>query len=58
MGEEVNASEKDTIRAGINKYLSLVTFSHTIFAMPFAMIGFTMGVVKMENFDPMILVIL
>ena len=58
MGEEVNASEKDTIRAGINKYLSLVTFSHTIFAMPFAMIGFTMGVIKMDNFDPMILVIL
>ena len=56
MGEEVNASEKDTIRTGINKYLSLVTFSHTIFAMPFAMIGFTMGVVKMDNFDPMILV--
>lgn len=25
----------------INKYLSLVKFSHTIFAMPFALIGFT-----------------
>lgn len=28
----------------IKKYLSLVKFSHTIFAMPFAMIGFTLGV--------------
>ena len=27
----------------INKYLSLVKFSHTIFAMPFAMIGFFYG---------------
>ncbi len=29
---------------GINKYLSLVTFSHTIFAMPFALIGFFLAV--------------
>ncbi|MDE1191698.1 MAG: putative 4-hydroxybenzoate polyprenyltransferase [Arachidicoccus sp.] len=28
----------------IKNYLSLVKFSHTIFAMPFAMIGFTLGV--------------
>jgi 4-hydroxybenzoate polyprenyltransferase len=28
----------------IRKYLSLVKFSHTIFAMPFAMIGFALGV--------------
>jgi 4-hydroxybenzoate polyprenyltransferase len=28
----------------IKKYLSLVKFSHTIFAMPFAMIGFTLAV--------------
>lgn len=27
----------------INKYLSLVKFSHTVFAMPFAAIGFVMG---------------
>ncbi len=27
-----------------NKYLSLIKFSHTIFAMPFALIGFTIGV--------------
>ncbi len=29
---------------GINKYLKLVTFSHTIFAMPFALIGFFVAV--------------
>jgi 4-hydroxybenzoate polyprenyltransferase len=28
----------------IKNYLSLVKFSHTIFAMPFALIGFTLGV--------------
>lgn len=28
----------------IKKYLSLVKFSHTIFAMPFAMIGFFLGI--------------
>lgn len=28
----------------IKKYLSLIKFSHTIFAMPFAMIGFALGV--------------
>jgi 4-hydroxybenzoate polyprenyltransferase len=29
---------------GINQYLSLVTFSHTIFALPFALIGFFLAV--------------
>lgn len=28
----------------VKKYLSLVKFSHTIFALPFAFIGFFMGV--------------
>src|SRR4051794_22658027 len=28
----------------IKNYLSLVKFSHTIFAMPFAMIGFFLGI--------------
>src|ERR1700739_3333954 len=27
----------------VKKYLSLIKFSHTIFAMPFAMIGFALG---------------
>lgn len=30
-------------------YLSLVKFSHTIFAMPFAMIGFFLGIHKMQS---------
>lgn len=37
----------------IKKYLSLIKFSHTIFAMPFAMIGFVYGVydvTHIENF--------
>lgn len=29
---------------GIKKYLSLVTFAHTIFALPFAIIGFVLGI--------------
>lgn len=30
----------------VKNYLSLVKFSHTIFALPFAMIGFTFGVIQ------------
>ncbi len=30
--------------AGIKHYLSLIKFSHTIFAMPFAFIGFALGI--------------
>ncbi|MBV8252938.1 MAG: UbiA family prenyltransferase [Chitinophaga sp.] len=30
----------------INKYLSLVKFAHTIFAMPFALIGFVMAITR------------
>jgi len=33
----------------IKNYLSLVKFSHTIFAMPFAFIGFFLGVVYLHN---------
>src|ERR1017187_6170070 len=38
----------------IKKYLSLVTFAHTIFAMPFAFIGFTLGLraINFETFRP------
>jgi 4-hydroxybenzoate polyprenyltransferase len=45
----------------INKYLSLVKFSHTIFAMPFALIGFFMGYDKIGgdlNWTLFLLVIL
>ena len=30
----------------VKNYLSLIRFSHTIFAMPFALIGFALGVLK------------
>lgn len=33
----------------VNNYLSLVKFSHTIFAMPFALIGFTLGVSRPDS---------
>ncbi len=34
----------------IKKYLSLVKFSHTIFAMPFALIGFFLGIASFKNY--------
>jgi len=30
----------------VKSYLSLIKFSHTVFAMPFALIGFSLGVIK------------
>ncbi len=42
----------------VKNYLSLVKFSHTIFAMPFALIGFFLGVMKMPSafsFQPLAL---
>ncbi len=35
----------------IKKYLSLVKFSHSIFAMPFALIGFFLAILKPQYFD-------
>jgi 4-hydroxybenzoate polyprenyltransferase len=35
----------------VKNYLSLVKFSHTIFAMPFAMIGFFLGVFRVRQWD-------
>jgi 4-hydroxybenzoate polyprenyltransferase len=35
----------------VKKYLSLVKFSHTIFALPFALIGFFLGVMSLDNFN-------
>ncbi len=37
-----------TQQSTIGKYLSLIKFSHTIFAMPFALIGFFLGVRQSE----------
>lgn len=38
------------IMSKVRNYLSLIRFSHTIFAMPFAMIGFALGVKFMRYF--------
>lgn len=35
----------------VKNYLSLVKFSHTIFALPFAMIGFFLGINQLHLFD-------
>lgn len=37
------------MKTAIKNYLSLVKFSHTIFALPFAMIGFFLGVIEEED---------
>lgn len=55
---------KSPLKVGVLNYFSLVKFAHTIFAMPFALIGFFYGlkVMKYEIFRPwwtlLILVIL
>lgn len=36
----------------VKKYLSLVKFSHTIFALPFALIGFSLGAVQVFQSTP------
>lgn len=35
----------------VKNYLSLVKFSHTIFAMPFAMIGFFLGIFSLQKWN-------
>lgn len=43
-------AQSTTVGAGntVKNYLSLVKFSHTIFALPFALIGFCLGVVSYD----------
>lgn len=36
----------------VKKYLSLIKFSHTIFAMPFALIGFCLGIIYTSSLVP------
>ncbi|OFY38975.1 MAG: 4-hydroxybenzoate octaprenyltransferase [Bacteroidetes bacterium RBG_13_44_24] len=38
-----------SILASVKKYISLVKFSHTVFAMPFALIGFSLAVATDEH---------
>jgi 4-hydroxybenzoate polyprenyltransferase len=40
----------------INQYLSLIKFSHTVFAMPFAMIGFLLAYKQVGTFDTTIFI--
>ena len=35
----------------VKNYLSLIKFSHTIFAMPFALIGFVLGITQLHPMD-------
>ena len=40
----------------VKNYLSLVKFSHTIFALPFALIGFTLAIKDdLSKFNPLLL---
>jgi 4-hydroxybenzoate polyprenyltransferase len=41
--------EIKTEMSKVRKYLSLIKFSHTIFAMPFAMVGFFLGLKHVEK---------
>jgi 4-hydroxybenzoate polyprenyltransferase len=41
---------KTPLRVGVLNYLSLIKFAHTIFAMPFALIGFFYGL-KLMNYE-------
>ena len=41
--------KEKNIMTGIKNYFSLVKFSHTIFAMPFALIGFALGIQYLGN---------
>ena len=43
--------KRKAIMHRIKNYLSLVKFSHTIFAMPFAMIGFFLGIIKTHDLN-------
>ncbi|RYZ29508.1 MAG: 4-hydroxybenzoate octaprenyltransferase [Chitinophagaceae bacterium] len=38
----------------VKNYLSLIKFSHTIFAMPFALIGFSLGVLYIDHFTSVV----
>lgn len=40
----------------MKNYLSLIKFSHTIFALPFALVGFVLGLGVVREFDAMLLV--
>ena len=47
---KIESKSKTSLSGSISNYLSLVKFAHTIFAMPFALIGFFYGL-KTINYD-------
>ena len=49
--ETVKASPSGRLEGLTKKYLSLIKFSHTIFAMPFAFIGFFLGIKQHSTFS-------
>src|SRR5882762_1777381 len=54
MGTGADARKK-IIMSTVKNYLSLIKFSHTIFAMPFALIGFFLGVFQvMYRLHPLV----
>ncbi len=44
-----------SMKTGLASYLSLIKFSHTIFALPFALIGFFLGIHHQPVADPFML---
>ena len=46
---KIEAFKKISKMKGVKNYLSLVKFSHTIFALPFALIGFVLGIKHMHD---------
>src|SRR6185437_11091286 len=48
--KKIDSKSKTSLSGSISNYLSLVKFAHTIFAMPFALIGFFYGL-KTINYD-------
>jgi 4-hydroxybenzoate polyprenyltransferase len=56
MKNETNSSPAG-VGGKIKNYLSLVKFSHTIFAMPFALIGFFLGKQQLLHFSLQLLVV-
>ena len=52
-GYDIEDQMKRTRMSKIKSYLSLIKFSHTIFAMPFALIGFFLGIDQIQHiFSP------
>ncbi|MEL7221635.1 MAG: UbiA family prenyltransferase, partial [Bacteroidota bacterium] len=47
-----------SLQKQLSNYLSLIKFSHTIFALPFALVGFTLGTLETGTIDWKILALI